>query len=219
MAALERDALQMVEEQILEHYAIKDTHDKIKDIWQFRIVDKLTGEEKAQIQLTISEEATVAKYTSNNHWFKDSTTTTVRAIYVRWLTSHQKGLGSVMLAYGVLKMKSLEPKIKYSVLDDVSKHSTSITKNIYSRFGYSPVEAVKRPAKHENQNTVKIQGPEKQVLLTDFVKHVEAMFSLPPSRSRSSSRAKTETKPRSSLRKADAEAKTETKPRSSSRKK
>lgn len=209
MAALERDALQMVEEQILEHYAIKDTYDKIKDIWQYRIVDKVTGEEKAQIQLTISEESTVAKYTTKNHWFKSSPTTTVRAIYVRWLTSHQKGLGSVMLAYGVLKMKSLEPKIKYSVLDDVSKQSTSITHNIYSRFGYSPVEAVRRPAKNENQNTVQIQGPEKQVLLTDFAKRVEAMFSRgpsrPPSRSRSASRK--------------AEAKAETKPRSSSRKK
>jgi hypothetical protein len=210
MAALERDALRMVEEQILENYDIKDSYDTIKDIWQYRIVDKVTGEEKAQIQLTISAESTVAKYKAKyksiNHWFKSSQTKTVRAIYVLWLTSHQKGLGSKMLAYGVLMMKSKEPKIKYSVLDDVSNQSTSITKNIYSRFGYSPVEAVKKPAENEDPNIVEIQGPEKQVLLTDFVKHVEEMFSREPSRPQSKSRSsrKAESKPSNSSRKTRA---------------
>ena len=171
-------ALKTVEEQILQQYSIKEHDDPIREISQFRIVDKKTGEEKAQIQLTLNEETTVAKYTSKNHWFKHSNTKAVQAINVRWLTSQQKGLGSLMLAYGVLQMKHKNPKIKYSVLDDDSDQSTHITKNIYSRFGYSPVEAVTRTG----ENTVKLQGPEKQVLLTDFVKHVETMF---PSRKRS----------------------------------
>ena len=110
--------------------------------------------------ISFNHEATVAEYTTGNHWFEPSETTTVQAINVRWLTSHQKGLGSLMFAYGVLKMKSKDPKIKYSVLDDDSDQSLHITKNIYSRFGYSPVEAVKRTG----ENTVQLQGPEKQVL-------------------------------------------------------
>ena len=206
-------ALQTVEERILEQYDIKEHDDPISEITQYRIVDKTTGEEKARIHLTIKEQTDVAKYTSNNHWFTPSKTKTVDAIKVQWLSSHQKGLGSLMLAYGVLKMKSKNPKIKYSILDDDSDQSTHIAKNIYSRFGYSPVEAVTRTG----ENTVQLKGPEKQVLLTDFVQHVEAMFSLPPSRSRSSSRAEAQPKPRSSSRKAEANA--ETKPRRSSRKK
>jgi len=198
-------ALKTVEERILELYDIKDHYDPSLQIWQYRIVDKINGEEKAQIQLTFSE-ATVAEYTTSNHWFEPSETTTVEAINVRWLTSHQKGLGSLMLAYGVLKMKSKNSKIKYSVLDDDSDHSTHITKNIYSRFGYSPVEAVRRTG----ENTVQLQGPEKQVLLTDFVKHVESMFPRTESRSRSASR-RTESS-RSASRRAESR-------RSSSRKK
>jgi len=196
-------ALQRVEKHILQHYDIKDHYDPIQEIWQYRIVDKTTGEEKAQIQLSFTE-ATVAKYTTNNHWFEPSDTTLVRAINVRWITSHQKGLGSWMLAYGVLQMKRKNPKIKYSVLDDVSDQSTHITKNIYSKFGYSPVEAVTR----NGVNTVHLQGAEKQVLLTDFVKHVERMF--PRARNRSSSRG-AESR-RSSSRRAESR-------RSSSRKK
>jgi len=162
----------MVKERILEEYDIKDTYDSVHMIWQYRIVDNTTGEEKAQIQLTFSKEATVAEYATNDHWFEPSHTKTVDAINVLWLTSNQKGLGSLMLAYGVLQMKSKKPKIKYSVLDDDSDQSTHITKNIYSRFGYSPVDAVTRTG----ENTVQIKGPEKQVLLADFVKHVETMF-------------------------------------------
>ena len=164
-------ALRAVEERILEQYDIKEHYEPIHEISQYRIVDKINGEEKAQIQLSFTD-ATVAEYTSNNHWFEPSETTTAHAINVRWLTSHQKGLGSLMLAYGVLKMKSKDPNIKYSILDDDSDHSTHITKNIYSRFGYSPVEAVTRTG----ENTVQLKGPEKQVLLTEFVKHVETMF-------------------------------------------
>jgi hypothetical protein len=174
-------ALKRVERLILEHYDIKEHYDENMNIFQYRIVDKITGEEKAQIQLSVNLEATVAEYTSNNHWFEPSETITVPAINVRWLTSNQKGLGSLMLAYGVLKMKRKEPKIKYSTLDDDSDQSTHITKNIYSRFGYSPTEAVKKTG----ENTVQLQGPEKQVLLKDFVKHVETMF---PERTRSRSR-------------------------------
>ena len=187
-------ALKTVKDLILEQYDIKETYDSERMIWQYRIVDKKTGEEKAQIQLTFSQEATVAEYTTNNHWFEPSETTTVDAINVRWLTSNQKGLGSLMLAYGVLQMKSKNPKIKYSVLDDDSDQSTHITKNIYSRFGYSPVEAVTR----NGENTVHLQGPEKQVLLTDFVKHVESMF--PRGRTRSRNR----TASRSSSRRAES---------------
>lgn len=203
-------ALKTVEERILEHYSIKDYYDTDLMIWQYCILDKITGEEKAQIQLSFVEEATVAVYASNNHdtkWFTHSDTTTVDAINVRSLSSNQKGLGSLMLAYGVLQMKRKDPKIKYSILDDMSDHSNRITTNIYSRFGYSPVEAVTRTGK----NTVQIQGAEKQVLLTDFVKHVEALFPRgAESRGRNSSR-KAESR-RSSSRKAESR-------RSSSRRK
>jgi hypothetical protein len=194
-------ALKTVEERILEHYAIKDYYDQELMIWQYCIVDKITEEEKAQIQLSFVQEATVAEYASNNHhtkWFMPSETITVDAINVRSLTSHQKGLGSLMLAYGVLQMKRKDPKIKYSILDDMSDHSTRIKNNIYSRFGYSPVEAVTRTG----ENTVQIQGAEKQVLLTDFVKHVQTMFPRAESRGRNSSR-KAESRRSSSRRKAN----------------
>ena len=191
-------ALKTVKERIQEHYAIKDDYDEKTQSWQYRIVDKKTGEEKAQIQLTFSQEATVAEYTTNNHWFKNSKTTTVQAISVCSLTSSQKGLGSLMLAYGVLEMKHKDPTIKYSVLDDVSKFSTHIEHNIYSKFGYSPVESVTRTG----VNTVQLQGPEKQVLLTDFVKHVERMF--PRGRSRSSSRSASRSSSRSAARRSSS---------------
>lgn len=194
-------ALKTVKDLIQEHYAIKDTYDSGRMIWQYCIVDKKTGEEKAQIQLAFSEESTVAVYTTSNRWFTPSETTTVDAISVRSLTSSQKGLGSLMLAYGVLEMKRKNPKIKYSVLDDASNFSTSIKHNIYSKFGYSPVEAVTRTSK--NSNIVQIKGPEKQVLLTDFVKHVESMFSR--GRNRASRRSSSRGASRRSLsRKANA---------------
>ena len=176
-------ALRTVRQLILEKYDIKHHYDESQEIWQYRIVDKRTGAEYAQIQLSMVEEATVAKYSTSDHWFKPSDTMTVSAINVRWLTSNQKGLGSLMLAYGVLEMNKQFPKIEYSVLDDDSDQSTHKTKNIYSRFGYSPVEAVTRVG----ENTVQLQGPEKQVLLTDFVTHVRDLFS---TRSRSRSREK-----------------------------
>lgn len=184
-------ALKTVKDLIEEKYKIDDHYDSGRMIWQYCIVDKKTGEEKSQIQLAFSEESTVALYTTSNHWFTPSETTTADAISVRSLTSNQKGLGSLMLAYGVLEMKHKYPKIKYSVLDDASNFSTSIKHNIYSKFGYSPVEAVKKATRKnkngrnvEISNIVEIKGPEKQVLLTDFVKRVESMF--PRSRSRSS---------------------------------
>ena len=154
----------------------------------YRIVDKKTGDEKAQIQLSIDDEATVADYSTNNHWFTPSDTKTERAICVKWISSNEKGLGSLMLAYGVLKMKQKHSKIKYSVLDDDSDQSTHITKNIYSRFGYSPTEHVVRTS--PDANTVRLKGPEKQVLLTDFVKNVNKIFEgTSPTRTRSRSRA------------------------------
>ncbi len=192
-------SLKTVKERILEQYDIKDHYDSSMKIWQYRIVDKITGEEKAQIQLSFNDEATVAEYTTNNHWFEPSDTKTVDSINVRWLTSHQKGLGSLMLAYGVLKMKSKYPNVKYSTLDDDSDQSTHITKNIYSRFGYSPVEAVTKTG----ENTVKLQGPEKQVLLTDFVKNVKTMFPSAKSRTRTSLRS-AKYRTRTSLRSAES---------------
>jgi len=200
-------ALKMVKDLILENYKIEDHYDSGRMIWQYCIVDKKTGEEKAQIQLTFAEESTVALYTTSNHWFTPSETTTADAISVRSLTSSQKGLGSLMLAYGVLEMKRKNPKIKYSVLDDASNFSTHVIHNIYSKFGYSPVEAVSRVTrKNKNSrnvdisNIVEIKGPEKQVLLSDFVKHVESMFSRARGRTRSSSRRAS----RSSSRKANS---------------
>ena len=188
------EALKMMEEKILEKYVLADEYyDQELDVFQYRILDKITHEEKAEIELSFSKDATVTIYNSNNHWFSFSNSATVTvpvAINVRWLISHEKGVGSLMLAYGVLKMKSKDEHdvIEYSILDDDSKFSTRKKKNIYSKFGYTPVEAVKNMGK----NTVKLQGPEKQVLLTDFVNHVNRMFlsarNSPNSRGRSRSR-------------------------------
>ena len=173
--------LKNVKRIILEKYDIKNHYDESMDICQYRIVDKITGEEKAQIQLSVLDEIDVAEYTTKDHWFKPSETKTVSAINLRWITSNQKGLGTLLLAYGVLEMSKQCPNIQYSVLDDVSEKSTHIKENIYTRFGYSPTEAVVKTG----DNTVKLRGPEKQVLLKDFVKRARAMF---PSRGRSTSR-------------------------------
>jgi len=204
-------ALKKVEEKILEKYKIADEYyDENYDLYQYRIVDKTAVKiydtnrisfkyrfldnikdekaEIAQIQLSFSKDATVMKYASKSHWFfSNSETATVPAINVRWLESHEKGCGSLMLAYGVLKMMSKDEakKIEYSILDDDSDHSIHKQKNLYSKFGYTPVESAERTHK---KNTVKLNGPEKQVLLTYFVKKVENYLEEPSRREASAPR-------------------------------
>jgi hypothetical protein len=179
--------LETVTKLIEEEYVIGEEIllDHGKEFVIYHIYDKTDPQkitQKATIQLSMDEEATVANYLTNNHWFEPSETKTEPAIQVRWLESNQKGLGSLMLAYGVLKMKKKHPHVHYSVLDDDSDQSLHITKNIYSKFGYSPTEAVTRV---EN-NKVELKGPEKQVLMTEFIENAAKLF---PSRGRRRVRA------------------------------
>jgi len=120
------------------------------------------------------ENQNVAAYQSQNHWFTPSPTMEQDTIHVKWLESKRRGMGSLLLAYSVLDMKLDYPYVYYSTLDDDSDYSTHIVYNIYSRFGYSPVEAVVQ----NGENTVRLSGPEKQVEISDFLDNVQHMYSI-----------------------------------------
>ena len=129
------------------------------------------GEEIADIQLSITN--VQVGYETNDPWFTPSRQHKRQAIVVTWLSSKVKGYGLKMLAYGVLSMQRKHPRIIYSVLDDNSEKSTHMVDNIYSRFGYRPVNFAKKL-----NNSVELNGPEKQVLLIHFLEKVIEMFDL-----------------------------------------
>ena len=137
------------------------------------VIYKAYKDEKeiALIQLMILNEATIASYSSNK-WFGNRNEEVHDAILVKWMTSNKKGYGSLILAYGVLMMKYKYSKINYSILDDDSDGSIYKTKNIYSKFGYTPVYKATHKARPVDPNEISLGGPEKQVLISDFLKKV-----------------------------------------------
>jgi hypothetical protein len=145
--------------------------------------------EIAIIQLMISDNATIASYT-NNEWFGSRSEKNHDAILVKWITSNKKGYGSLMLAYGVLMMKRKYSKINYSILDDDSAGSIYKTKNIYSKFGYTPLYKVTHKAINNggpaDPNEISLGGPEKQVLISEFLKKVFEQYT--PNRNSRSTR-------------------------------
>lgn len=142
------------------------------------VIYKAYKDEKeiAIIQLMISTDATIAHY-KNNEWFGSRREKKHDAILVKWITSNKKGYGSLILAYGVLMMKRKYPDINYSILDDDSAGSIYKTKNIYSKFGYTPLYKATHKAIHNGDpnadpNEISLGGPEKQVLISEFLKKV-----------------------------------------------
>jgi hypothetical protein len=159
--------------------------EKQNEITMYTFIDKATGETNGHVQLSLCKEATVAQYKTDNHWFTPSETCERHAIIVRFLRSEKKGMGKLLLGYGVLAMSEKNKKIKYSVLDDDSDASTKIKANIYSHFGYTPTLATRQIG---NDN-VELSGGEKQVLLTTFKKKAAEYLLQSPQRSRSSQRS------------------------------
>ena len=142
------------------------------------VIYKAYKDEKeiALIQLMILTDATIAAY-NNNEWFGTRTEEVHDAILVKWVTSNKKGYGSLILAYGVLMMKRKYPDINYSILDDDSAGSIYKTKNIYSKFGYTPLykathKAIHNAAPNADPNEISLGSPEKQVLISEFLKKV-----------------------------------------------
>ena len=154
--------LNQIRDLIQENNIIEE--EKIGNIIIITLKDKKTKKEKAYINMVACDE-TVANYKTNNHWFTECDKMEVPSITVLSLTSQVKGMGKLILAYGVLTMKERHPDIKYSTLDDMSNKSNHVEDNIYSRFGYTPTAAV---TKTNVVNTVKLAGSEKQVLLDTF---------------------------------------------------
>jgi hypothetical protein len=137
------------------------------------VIYKAYKDEKeiALIKLMILNEATIASYSSNK-WFGNRNEEVHDAILVKWMSSNKKGYGSLILAYGVLMMKYKYSNINYSILDDDSDGSIYKTKNIYSKFGYTPVYKATHKARPVDPNEISLGGPEKQVLISDFLKKV-----------------------------------------------
>ena len=155
------------------------------EITMYTFIDKETGETNGHVQLSVCKQSTVAQYKTDNHWFTPSKTCQRAAIIVRFLRSEKKGMGKLLLGYGVLAMSEKNKRIKYSVLDDDSDASTKIKANIYSHFGYTPTQSTRQIG---NDN-VELSGGEKQVLLTTFKKKASEYLLGSPQRSRSKSRS------------------------------
>jgi hypothetical protein len=174
--------LNQIRDLIQENNIIEE--EKIGNIIIITLKDKKTKKEKAYINM-VACNATVANYKTNNHWFTECDTMEVPSITVLSLTSEVKGMGKLILAYGVLTMKERHPDIKYSSLDDMSNKSIHMEDNIYSKFGYTPTAAV---TKTNVANTIKLGGSEKQVLLDTFERKARAY--LFPTQSRSPSQTR-----------------------------
>jgi len=168
--------------------------EKQNEITMYTFIDKATGETNGHVQLSVCKQATVAQYKTENHWFTPSKTCERAAIIVRFLRSEKKGMGKLLLGYGVLAMSEKNKTLKYSVLDDDSDASTKIKANIYSHFGYTPTQSTRQIG---NDN-VELSGGEKQVLLTTFKKKAAEYLLKSPERSRSKSRNRSQRRTRNS---------------------
>ena len=115
----------------------------------------------------------IARYSKDDRWFGDSWHIQRKAISVMFLRSNVKGMGKLMLSYGVLAMWTKNPGIKYCVLDDDSDNSVYKDKNIYSALSFTPTHKATDTSNEEGPDRVQLNGPEKQCLLSDFLSSVE----------------------------------------------
>jgi len=115
----------------------------------------------------------IAHYSEDDRWFGDSWHKQRKAISVMFLRSNVKGMGKLMLSYGVLAMWTKKPGIKYCVLDDDSDNSVYKDKNIYSALSFTPTNKATDKSNEEGPDRVQLNGPEKQCLLSDFLSSVK----------------------------------------------
>ena len=115
----------------------------------------------------------IARYSEDDRWFGDSWHIQRKAISVMFLRSNVKGMGKLMLSYGVLAMWTKNPGIKYCVLDDDSDNSVYKDKNIYSALSFTPTNKATDTSNEEGPDRVALNGPEKQCLLSDFLSSVK----------------------------------------------
>ena len=124
------------------------------------------------IELTcLDRDYEIATYNSNR-WFGNSSLGRERAINIAHLVSHVRGMGKLILSYGVLKIWEQNPEVSYGILEDDSDHFMYKENNIYSALSFTPVYK----AINKGQNTVELNGSEKQCLLSEFLDKAEGII-------------------------------------------
>jgi len=146
---------------------------KIENIPTYYVIDERENE-IGHIKLTCLKyhEYEIATYNTNNRWFGNSTLDGHRAIHITNLLSTVKGMGKLILSYGVLKIWEQNQEVSYGILDDNSDHFMYKENNIYSALSFTPVHK----AINKGQNTVELNGSEKQCLLSEFLDKVEGII-------------------------------------------
>ena len=129
------------------------------------------AEEVCEITLSTGDYK-IAVY-KEDRWFEDSWHKCNKAISVMFLRSNVKGMGKLMLSYGVLALWEKNPNISYCVLDDDSDNSVYKKNNIYTALSFTPTNKAKDTSKDQGPDRVQLNGPEKQCLLSDFLYNVE----------------------------------------------
>ena len=124
------------------------------------------------IELTcLDRDYEIATYNSNR-WFGNSSLGRERAINIAHLVSHVRGMGKLILSYGVLKIWEQNPEVSYGILEDDSDHFMYKENNIYTALSFTPVYK----AINKGQNTVELSGSEKQCLLSEFLDKAEGII-------------------------------------------
>ena len=124
------------------------------------------------IELTcLDRDYEIATYNSNR-WFGNSSLGRERAINIAHLVSHVRGMGKLILSYGVLKIWEQNPEVSYGILEDDSDHFMYKENNIYSALSFTPVYK----AINQTQNKVQLSGSEKQCLLSEFLDKAEGII-------------------------------------------
>jgi hypothetical protein len=124
-------------------------------------------------EITLSTGDYKIAFYEGDRWFGDSFNKCKKAISVLFLRSNVKGMGKLMLSYGVLAMWEKNPNISYCVLDDDSDNSVYKKNNIYTALSFTPTNKARDTSKEEGPDRVGLNGPEKQCLLSDFLYNVE----------------------------------------------
>lgn len=76
-----------------------------------------------------------------------------------------RGLGQLLLCYGLCFEHALHPDIQFSVLDDASDKSQSVSGNIYEKLGYVYVNVPTTVVQRGNEKVWQLNGPERQLRL------------------------------------------------------
>jgi hypothetical protein len=95
--------------------------------------------------------------------------TEVPAIKIIWLDTKEAHrnhhLGLLLMYYGILRLKLVNPTIQYVMVDDVSDNSCRINHNIYNKMGFIYQKQVSLDL--HKKNSVILDGPEKQLEIND----------------------------------------------------